>query len=172
MQSIDVLRREHRDLESMLDGLEAAASRLRAGESVPADWLLSAVALFEGFGNSCHHAKEEQALFPLLAQYGLGPEISFVRALRAQHETDRAYLLEIKEEAERLAANDRTAGPRLAVVLREYVQLLKEHIRIEESYFDGLIGNTMSLADDVQLVEQFDALDRTWNDRRGDGERL
>lgn len=167
MKSIDVLRREHRHLESMLDVLEATASRLRAGASVPADWLGRAIAFFEGFGDSCHHAKEEKALFPLLAQHGLGPEISFVRALRAQHETDRAFLLEIKDEAERLAAGDRTAAPRLAAVLCEYVQLLKEHIRIEEGYFDGLVANTLSLADDARLVDEFDALDRTWSDQRG-----
>ena len=159
MKSIDMLSSEHRNLESMLAVFDAAASRLQGGGSVRADLLFGALAFFEGFGISCHHAKEEQLLFPLLAKYGVGPETSFVAALRTQHEVDQAYLLEIREGVGCLSANDVAAGPRLAGVLREYVQLVREHIFIEESYFDSLV-ETISAADDARLVEQFRALDR------------
>ena len=156
MKSIDLLRSEHRDLESMLAVLEAAALCLRGGGSVRADLLSCALAFFEGFGAICHHAKEEALLFPLRS--GLGSDICFVAALQAQHEIDRAYLLEIKEAVERLASHDIASGPRLSIVLLEYVQLVKEHIRIEESYFDRL-AETISAADDARLVERFQAMD-------------
>lgn len=169
MKSIDILRSEHRDLESMLGVFEAAATRLQSGKRVHADLLMGAVAFFERFGNDCHHEKEEKVLFPLLAKHGLGPDISFIRALQSQHEIDRAYLLEIKEGAERLAADDIATRHRLAAVLQEYVDLVREHIRIEERYFDGVIGETISPADDARLVEQFDTLDRSVRREAPDG---
>ncbi len=160
MKSIALLRSEHRDIETMLDVLEMAASRLRNGAAVRPELLSSAVAFFEGFGNHCHHEKEEKLLFPLLAKYGVDPGAGCIRALQAQHEVDRGYLREIKGEIEHLRSDDTAAGGRLAAVLQEYVQLLKEHIRIEEGYLDRLIAQTISPADDARLVEQFQAIDR------------
>ena len=164
MKSIDILESEHRDLESMLAVLEDAAARLQNQGRVHSDLLMEAVRFFERFGNDRHHEKEEALLFPLLAARGLGPEISVVRALQSQHDVDRAYLLEIKEGAEHLAEEDASVGLHLATVLREYVQLVKEHIRIEETLF-GAITTTLSPDDDARLVEQFDALDRCGSER-------
>lgn len=160
MKSIALLRSEHRDIETMLDVLEVAASRLRSGAFVRPELLSSAVSFFETFGNGCHHQKEEKLLFPLLARYGIDPGTTCLRALQAQHEVDQAYLREIKGEIERIRGGDGAAATRLAAVLQEYVQLLKEHIRIEEGYLDYLVTKTISPADDARLVEQFDAIDR------------
>src|SRR5262249_23693296 len=157
------------DIDAVLSILETAAARLRSGERVAPDVLSGAVTLLGRFADEYHHAKEEQALFPLLARYRLGPETSFIAALKAQHEIDRAYLLEIKEGVERLAGGDVIAGPALATVLREYVDLTKEHVRLEESYFDGLIAETITPADDARLVEQFETIDRMHGKAGSDG---
>jgi hemerythrin-like domain-containing protein len=118
------------------------------------------VGLCEQWVDRAHVLKEEQGLFPLLRARGLGPEITVVAALLAQHQTGQAFLRELRQAVERLAAGDASARRDVALWARDYIELVKEHMRIEDQYFYGLADDSLSSTDDAALLEKFEQIDR------------
>src|SRR5512136_3436570 len=110
MSATDVLRDEHRGVERMLTIVEAASKRLEAGGDVPADLYLSAVDFFRGFTDVCHHAKEEEKLFPTLEQRGILREGGPIGVMLAEHERGRAYVRAMAEAAGRYSKGDKSVA--------------------------------------------------------------
>ena len=111
MSATDVLKDEHRGVERMLAIVEAAGKRLEAGGDVPADLYLNAVDFFRGFTDGCHHAKEEEKLFPALEQRGVPREGGPIGVMLAEHEQGRAYVRAMAEAAGRYSKGDKSAVP-------------------------------------------------------------
>jgi hemerythrin-like domain-containing protein len=101
MRFLDVLMDEHRGFKTMLDVLDAAATRVERGEHVPADMLVGLIDFFDNFTDR-HHDKEEEVLFPLVARHGLGPEQTVVGALLSQHDTGRIYVRRMRAHLTRM----------------------------------------------------------------------
>lgn len=166
MKSLDVLQDEHRGIEAMLSIVEAAASHLERGGEVDPQVFAGAVDFFQNFADGCHHAKEEETLFPLLATRGLTADNSAVGALLAQHNQGRACVGDMRAAAERLARGDRHAREALSNSARAYAKLLRVHIEIEEAFFSQA-AQILSVEDDQRLVDQFEVIEDT---RTGRGE--
>jgi hemerythrin-like domain-containing protein len=174
MRAIDVLNRDHDRIKTLLVRLETAWRHLEAGHAVDAAPLIDLVTLCEHWVDRAHVLKEEQALFPLLKQRGLGPEITVVSALMAQHQTGQAFLRELRAAVDRLVAGDPSARREVRLWLRDYVDLVREHMRIEDHYFYDLAGDQLTAEDDAVLLAQFERIDRAvggasadrhrWND--------
>jgi len=144
MKSLESLSTEHRTIEQMLIVLEASAERLEQGGDVPTSLVRDVLDFFHHFADALHHAKEERRLFPVLAGHGLGPEASVVGALMHQHDAGRAYVREMRAELERLCDGDRLAAAALAASARAYVDLLREHIRMEDENLFPLAEKTIT----------------------------
>ncbi len=134
MRFVDVLMDEHRGFVVMLDVLDAAAVRVRKGRDVPSDMLEGLLDFFEFFTDG-HHVLEEQVLFPLLAEHGVGRDLTVVNALLAQHDAGRTYARKMRADLGRMRAGDPEARLQFADHAQGYVELIREHIRIEDSYF-------------------------------------
>jgi len=160
MKSLESLYTEHRTIEQMLMVLEAVAKRLETGGDVPASLVSDLLDFFHHFADAVHHAKEERRLFPVLAGHGLGPEASAVGALVHQHDAGRVYVREMRAELERLRDGDRLVGAGLAASARAYIELLREHIRIEDEYLYPLAETALTSEEDTTLCSQFTELER------------
>jgi len=154
MRFLDVLMEEHRGFKVMLDVLDAMADRLVRGAAVPPDMLANVLDFFERFTER-HHDKEEETLFPLLAQHGLGSDQTVVRALMTQHETGRVYSAKMHLALTRLQAGEPGAGVELSEHAKGYVELIREHIRIEDEYFYKLADSLLTLAEQESVVANF-----------------
>lgn len=160
MKAIDVLTRDHERIKVILGLLGNAMRQLNTGGPADEASWLDLVGLCEHWVERAHVLKEEQALFPLLRARGLGPEVTVVAALLAQHQTGRAFLRELRRAVERLAGGDASARRDVALWARDYIELVKEHMRIEDQYFYGLADDSLAAADDVALLEKFEQIDR------------
>ena len=167
MSATDVLKDEHRGVERMLAIVEAAGKRLEAGGDVPADLYLSAVDFFRGFTDGCHHAKEEEKLFPTLEQRGILREGGPIGVMLAEHEQGRAYVRAMAEAAGRYSKGDRSAAPLLIQNGRGYVGLLRQHIAKENDILFPMADKILSGAEQAQLLEAFETIER---ERTGAGE--
>jgi len=154
MRFLDILMDEHRGFSQMLDVLDAIAGRLSRGADVPLPMLIDVLDFFENFTDR-HHDKEEETLFPLLAQHGIGPDQTVVSALMSQHEAGRMYGAKMRAALERLETGDRNAALALAEDARGYTELIREHIRIEDEYFYNLADQVLTEAEHAAIVEQF-----------------
>ena len=154
MRFLDVLMEEHRGFKTMLDVADAACARLDAGADVPVPMLRDVVDFFDNFTDR-HHDKEEEVLFPLIATHGIGPDQTVVAALLSQHEAGRAYCGKMHAEVRRLADGDTSAQADLVGHLRGYVELIREHIRIEDEYFYQLADQLLTHAEQEKIIAQF-----------------
>jgi hemerythrin-like domain-containing protein len=166
MKAVDVLVGEHRLIKRMAGVIEALADRLDRGQEVTDRLLGDVIDFSEQFTSNCHHAKEEHHLFPVLAQHGLGPDSSPIAALREQHEANHAYLREMHAALGRIRAGDPQARQAFAASARDYVRMIREHIRIEDHYFQD-IASVLTPEEDATLTGRMTAIDRAC-ERAGD----
>lgn len=154
MRFLNVLMDEHRGFSTMLDVLDALAGRLERGAEVSIPMLTDVLDFFENFTDR-HHDKEEEMLFPLLANHGIGPDQTVVSALMFQHEAGRVYGTKMRKQLLRLTQGDPTAAAALAAEARGYTELIREHIRIEDEYFYKLADQVLTEAEREAIVERF-----------------
>ena len=71
MHPTDILSQEHRAIESMLDALETQIRQAKSGGPFPRLFCDDALDFFRNFADGCHHAKEENLLFPRMRERGV-----------------------------------------------------------------------------------------------------
>jgi hemerythrin-like domain-containing protein len=160
MRSVDLLIEEHRLIERMLVVLEDAAARLERGDGVPADMLAGLIEFIQIYADAGHHAKEEDLFFPALAAHGIEPQVSPIAALRVQHESGRALVREMNAELAGASRGDAAARRAFAASARDYIGLLREHIRLEDHYFVEYASECFTGNEDETLRARMDAVDR------------
>jgi hemerythrin-like domain-containing protein len=159
MRSVDVLVAEHRKITRMIAIIEAVAVRLASGGEVPSRVLVDVMDFSEHFTSNCHHAKEEHHLFPKLAEHGMSLDSSPIAALREQHDANHAYLREMHGALTRMRAGDGEAPQAFAASARDYARLLREHMRIEDHYFQD-VSSLLSNEEDETLSGRMAAVDQ------------
>ena len=151
---VDVLVDEHRGFKTMLSVLEAIAGRLSRRGEVPPRMMADVLEFFETFADR-HHAREERALFPVLARHGVSQDQTVVHALLAQHDAGRAYCRKLRSEQSRLLAGDTAASADFVSHALGYCELIREHIRIEDEYFYKLADQLLTGAEQQDVVSEF-----------------
>ena len=71
MHPTEVLSNEHRVIECRLDEMEGRIAAGRRGRGFDRAYFDEALDFFRHFADGCHHAKEENLLFPLLKERGM-----------------------------------------------------------------------------------------------------
>lgn len=145
----DLLREEHRVILRALGALEAAAARLAAGRTLPAEWWPELIAWLRGFADRNHHAKEESSLFPAMVKAGVPSAGGPIQVMLEEHERGRALIraMEAGEPAVR------------AATAREYVALLREHIDKENGVLFPLADAVLDEAAQRALQREFEAVE-------------
>jgi hemerythrin-like domain-containing protein len=143
----------------MLDVVEAAANRLEAGQEVAPEIFSQAADFFRNFTDACHHAKEEELLFPLLENHGVPREGGPVGVMLLEHEQGRAYVRGLAQAAERYASGEGAAAQVLVQNSRGYVALLRQHIFKEDRVLFNLADDLLSPAENDDLVKRFDQVE-------------
>jgi hemerythrin-like domain-containing protein len=167
MSATQVLKDEHRGIERMLNIVEAAAKRLESGGDVPPDVFLNAVDFFRGFTDGCHHAKEEEKLFPALERRGVPKDGGPIGVMLAEHEMGRTYVRAMAESVKRYAQGDKVAAQGLVQSGRGYVTLLRQHIVKEDRILFPMADQLLASEEQQKLYDEFETIER---ERTGVGE--
>jgi len=165
MSSVAVLLAEHETIRRMVSIIEAVAARIDAGGEVPMRVLVELMDFSEQFTSNCHHAKEEHHLFPLLAEHGMSLDSSPIAALREQHEANHAYLREMHGALSRVRAGDTGGAKAFAASARDYARLLREHMRIEDHYFQD-VATILPAEEEARLEGRLASIDQGCDRRR------
>lgn len=147
---IDTLREEHAMIQRALVQLEGRGRAAESGggtDEAVAGWLQD---LFGGFVDRCHHAKEEEHLFPALQRHGIPTEGGPLGVMLCEHEEGRVFL-------ETMAAGH---PGRRAEAIRGYGRLLRAHMDKENYILFPLAEHVLSEDEQRDLARAFDALER------------
>lgn len=150
-----ILMAEHEAIKTMLRVLENLASRLEAGEKVDPEHLRMALDFITGFADRCHHAKEENLLFPAMESAGIPRYGGPIGVMLTEHEEGRRHVRAMKEAADRLARGEKEAGFDFARHARGYTSLLSQHIFKEDNILYAMADERISPADQEKLREEF-----------------
>jgi hemerythrin-like domain-containing protein len=154
MRGIETLQDEHTGVLTVLTQLDRAVDAAQRGSPVPAAIFSDIQEFFAVFVDRCHHAKEEQALFPLLGPAGA----ALSERLEEEHVTGRRLARAYADAVAGYAASPATA-PDLARAARDYAAFLRRHIELETSELFPLMERTLTAAQDDALVRKFDEIE-------------
>ena len=151
MKSIDRLVAEHDIIERGLDLLEKAVAQIESGQSVPDGFSKWAPQFFRQFADQCHHAKEEDLLFPLLKERGIPEEGGPIGCMLQEHEVDRGCVRRMREASETGQFDE----GKFVTAAKEFIPLLRQHIDKENNILFQMAQDVLSEADDADLTGKF-----------------
>lgn len=160
MSVTDILKKEHRGIERMLNVVEEAALRLERGDSVPKELFAQAAEFFSHFADRCHHGKEEKQLFPLMERRGVPSNGGPIGVMLQEHTIGRGYIRAMREESQKLAASALRNPRELLGAVRGYVDLLRQHIQKEDNILFHMADQVLTAQDQKDLAEAFDRVER------------
>lgn len=156
----DILKEEHDVITHLLHVLAAIATRVEHGERVPRADIEAALEVVVNFADKCHHAKEEKALFPVLARFSPKEGAFLAHRLEGDHKAARQLVTAMRESAPRVEAGDPAARRTFAKSAKTYVALLQEHIDQETKQLLPLVTSALPPAERSALAEEFDRIER------------
>lgn len=155
MRATEVLQEEHQGVRLMLDILDEICNRLQAGQQVRAEQLAQIVEFFRIFVDKCHHAKEEEVLFPEMEKAGVAKKDGPLGVLLAEHEQGREYVRNMGVEVAAYQAGNKTRGENIVALARQYIELLNQHIHKEDDVLYPMADKLFSEQRQQEMVEEF-----------------
>ena len=144
-----VLMAEHRNIERVLDCLDAMAAETEAKGAIEVGPASSALEFLRTYADRLHHGKEEANLFPAMEARGLPADAGPTAVMREEHTAGRGLIRGMGEAVERRDASG------FAAAAREYVDLLRHHIQKEDQILFPMADGLLLPAEQDSLREIF-----------------
>jgi hemerythrin-like domain-containing protein len=156
MNATEILMEEHRVIERVLNAIERATVRLSHGDDVYLRFFTGSAVFIRGFGDGCHHQKEERVLFPALIENGLSRESGPVAVMLAEHEEGRQLAQEMRQAAELFQAGDVRKREVLVDKAADYIKLLRQHIYKEDNVLFPMADKIIPSTQQEQILQAFE----------------
>lgn len=150
-----VLRDEHQLILRVLDVLRRLVARAQQGLAFETVALGQCVEFFHLFADACHHAKEEDLLFPVLESRGIQRAGGPIGVMLHEHKIARELTHAMGNALILVDGGDATAGARFCLLAREYITLLTNHISKEDHCLFAMGDQVMHEADQQDLCARF-----------------
>lgn len=162
----EILSREHRMIEQGLEVLDVLATQGEKGE-LDVACAKDLMHFIRRYGDTCHHGKEEDLLFPHLESRGFAPDAGPTAVMRGEHDEGRAH---VRHMTAMLAESPVTASERqlsFARHARLFTSMLRHHIVKEDTCLWSMVNAVLTQEDATTLVEAMEAYE---SDEFPDGE--
>jgi hemerythrin-like domain-containing protein len=153
-----VLRDEHQVILRVLNVLERLVERARDGAGFESGALGQCVEFFRLFADACHHAKEEDLLFPVLESHGIPRAGGPIGVMLYEHQMARQLTQQMGEALTATGNGQSGAAAQFCAVAERYVNLLKQHIYKEDNFLFTMGERVMPDAAQQDLCSQFCAV--------------
>lgn len=150
-RATDVLKAEHRVIESVLN----AAERMLDQENIDRDFFLGTIDFLRNFADGCHHAKEEEEMFPVLESAGIPREGGPIGCMLHEHEQGRALIRAMAGALDAAAAGDPQSRQMLHRAAVQYIQLLRQHIAKEDNVLFFMADKVLDHSQQQHLLARF-----------------
>jgi len=160
MTPTQILKDEHRVIEQVLNCLEKMIEKSLTEKKLDATDARDAVAFFRGFADKCHHAKEEERLFPLMESRGIPRQQGPIGVMLFEHEEGRGHVRAMEAAVEAAERGNLSALLDFAHHGQAYIGLLRQHIEKEDHCLFSMADQVMSPDDQAKLLQEFERLER------------
>ncbi|MCL5962013.1 MAG: hemerythrin domain-containing protein [Chloroflexi bacterium] len=159
MNATDVLRDEHEGIKRVLTVLEKETGALKAGREVPPRVFEDILEFITVFADSCHHGKEETALFPRLEEKGIPREGGPVGVMLMEHDEGRQYVQTFREGVALYKEGKPEGKQKIIEGGMGYANLLRAHIDKENNILFKLADRILPQPEQAELVERFERIE-------------
>ena len=151
------LIKDHESILEMLEVLERICAMLDSGIRIDVGDLESILEFLTSFADCCHHAKEEQGLFPALEEAGIPREHGPIGVMLAEHDLGRKYIKGMQEALKEPTAGH-ASGQRMVPFSsngRAYAALLRAHIEKENTILFPMADVAIPKERQEELLREF-----------------
>ena len=159
MKPTEELMKEHEAIKLMIRIMGSVSDRLESGKKVDSKHLESILEFIQIFADKCHHAKEEDLLFPAMEKVGIPREGGPVGVMLHEHDEGRQYVKAMGEGITQYAKGDLRAGSKIAENARNYMALLSQHIDKEDNILYPMADARIPGADQKELKKEFEKVE-------------
>ena len=161
MKPSQPLEAEHEAILVMLEILARICDRLERREAVPKAHLPQILEFFHIFADKCHHAKEEEFLFPAYQSAGIPNEGGPIGVMLSEHQMGREAIAGMRRGLSSLGQEDSSSGQEFVSYARSYIQLLTAHIHKENQILFPMGDVALSVSRQEEIMKEFDRLEET-----------
>lgn len=160
MNPTEILMNEHRVIEQVLNCLERMVEKAREAGRLERQPALDAIAFIRQFADKCHHAKEENQLFVLMAERGVPVEGGPIGVMLQDHQYGRDCVGVMAASLEEAAQGDTAALKTFGLHAEAFIDMLRDHIVKEDRVLYPMANDRFSPEDQQELLARFDAVER------------
>jgi len=142
---------EHRVIEKVLDALE----RMADSQSVDKNFLKDAIDFLRNFADGCHHAKEEDVLFPALESAGIPRDGGPIGCMLDEHVQGRHLIGIMADDTDAAHQGNVEPTERVIAAARAYVALLRQHIDKEDNVLFVMAQQVLNPQQQAQVLARF-----------------
>ena len=159
MRPTERLTEEHRSIELGLRVLEAICKKLESGDEVDPEHIEEIIEFIKGFGDKCHHMKEEELLFEAMERAGVPRDRGPLGVMLAEHDKGRGFVRGMSDALANYKLGDGGVAPVIVKNARDYIALLTGHIKKEDEVLYPLADERLSEEQQQELSAEFDRID-------------
>lgn len=157
---IDELKRDHLVIQQVVAGMSAVAELIDSGKQVDASVLADLVQFLRVFADQCHHEKEDQYLFPLLATKANVSTRRELESLEREHRSAKQLVAQLAKVAVAYVHDPAVVRYRVIDLLQQLVELYPAHIWKEDFLVFPLAQQNLSITEQQDLQEKFEDVER------------
>jgi len=157
-KAIEELKRDHALIKRTLAVIDGMLGDGQRPDRLQPEALRQAIDFVRGFAERCHQAKEERALFPLLAAKNETIARGPVHMLEAEHEAGHVLISELEAALPGLEAGETRAQKQATRALLLFSRMLRRHIAKEDDILFPLAAALISEAEAAHLAREIEAV--------------
>jgi len=157
---IQELKHDHRVIQEVVAGMSAVADLLDSGKQVDPSILGDLVQFLAIFADHCHHAKEEQYLFPLLDTKADPTTKRELQLLEQEHRSAAQLVLDLAKTSAAYIENPLVMRYRVVGLLRRLVELYPAHIWKEDYLLFPMAQQNLSQLEQEDMADKFEDVER------------
>jgi hemerythrin-like domain-containing protein len=166
MKATQQLKDEHEGIKQMLDIMETISNDLENGKKLNIDHYEKILEFIKGFADKCHHGKEEDILFPAMADHGIPKEGGPIAVMLYEHQLGRGHIKSLSSSFEEFKVGNKRAIDSIISNSLSYVHLLRNHIEKENNILFKMADKVLDEAEQSRI---FDAFEKLEVEKIGDG---
>ncbi len=155
MKATRILTEEHLVIKKVLQCLEKIVAESERNKKLNLESARTAIDFFTNFADSCHHAKEEDRLFPAMEESGIPREGGPLGVMVMDHIAGREAIQGMVESMDKASQGDAAAVKAFADNAGEYISLLSDHIRKEDHCLFSMADSALDKGAQKALLESF-----------------
>jgi len=157
----EMLEAEHRVIALIVGAVPLIAAKIEEGSPVDNNQISGIIEFMRLYADLCHHSKEEELLFPALAEKGMPMEGCPVGSLISEHARGRVLVKGLEQAANALKNNAADTGARKLLIanLHGIAELYPGHIWREDYMLFPMACKIMNHEEQDVLYAAFQKVD-------------